>query len=72
MDSGPQEHDVVALLQDAAAHGLKRGQVGTIVHVHSDGLFEVEFSDDQGRMYALVSLRTAQVIVLRYRPSKVA
>ncbi len=44
--------DVVALLTDVPQHGLVRGQVGTIVEILSSDVFEVEFSDDEGRPYA--------------------
>jgi len=31
-------------------------------------VFEVEFSDDEGRTYALAALRTDQMMLLRYEP----
>jgi hypothetical protein len=43
---------VVALLDDLAAEGLYRGQVGTVVEMLSSGVYEVEFSDDSGRTSA--------------------
>jgi len=43
MHSTPRLMDVVALLSDAPAHGLVRGQVGTVVEL-LDGAYEVEFS----------------------------
>lgn len=52
--------DVVALLEDCPEQGIFRGQVGTIVEVYEPGVFEVEFSDTQGRMYALETLRADQ------------
>jgi Domain of unknown function (DUF4926) len=60
--------DVVALLADCPEEGLVRGQVGTIVEVHEPGVFEVEFSDTRGRMYALEILRTEQLMVLHHQP----
>ena len=48
--------DVVALVEDFPEQGLVRGQVGTIVEVYEPGVFEVEFSDTQGRMYSLETL----------------
>jgi len=53
--------DVVALLEDYLEQELVRGQVGTIVEVYEPGVFEVEFSDTQGRMYALETLRSDQL-----------
>ena len=60
--------DVVALLEDLPDRGLVSGQVGTVVEVLSDSVFEVEFSDDQGETYAMLALRADQVIHLHYAP----
>jgi hypothetical protein len=35
-------------------------------------VFEVEFSDDNGRTYALLALRSDQLIVLHYEPKLAA
>jgi hypothetical protein len=43
---------VVALLNDMPAHGLNRGQVGTVVQAPASGAFEVESGDDAGRMHS--------------------
>jgi Domain of unknown function (DUF4926) len=59
-------HDVVALLDDLTERGLRRGQVGTIVENLGPDVYEVEFSDDQGRTYAELALRRDQFIVLHY------
>ncbi|PDW01166.1 DUF4926 domain-containing protein [Candidatus Viridilinea mediisalina] len=64
--------DVVALLKDIPAHGLRRGQVGTIVEELALNVFEVEFSDDNGRTYALLALHAEQLIVLHYEPALAA
>lgn len=64
--------DVVALVEDMPEHGLVRGQVGTVVETLAHGVFEVEFSDNEGRTYASVSARVDQLMVLRHRPAKVA
>lgn len=60
--------DVVALTEDLPERGLHRGQVGTVVEELKPGVFEVEFSDDQGRTYALQALRAEQLLVLHYQP----
>ncbi len=60
--------DVVALTEDLPEHGLYRGQVGTVVESLAPGVFEVEFSDDEGRAYASLALRESQLLVLRYEP----
>jgi len=57
---------VVALLEDRPADGLRRGQVGTIVETLAPGVYEVEFSNDLGRTYASVALRTDQVLKLHH------
>ncbi len=61
-------HSVVALLEDLPEHGLVRGQVGTVVERWAPGVFEVEFSDDQGRTYAMVSLKAEQLMRLHHEP----
>ena len=60
--------DVVALLEDLPSCGIVRGQVGTIVEDLAEGVFEVEFSDDSGRTYATLALRSDQLLVLRHNP----
>lgn len=55
---------VVALLEDRPGQGLVRGQVGTIVEQRAPDVFEVEFSDDHGRIYAMASLRSSQLLRL--------
>jgi hypothetical protein len=58
----------VAVLVDMPEKGLVRGQVGTIVEVLSPSVAEVEFSDDQGRAYAMAALRSEELIRLHHRP----
>ncbi|MFQ5754043.1 MAG: DUF4926 domain-containing protein [bacterium] len=60
--------DVVALTEDLPQHTLFRGQVGTVVEILAQNVFEVEFSDDEGQTYAMLALRADQLIVLRYQP----
>ncbi|MEO8183565.1 MAG: DUF4926 domain-containing protein [Deltaproteobacteria bacterium] len=60
--------DVVALLADMPEHGLVRGQVGTVVEQLDDGVFEVEFSDDEGRTYAELAVSKDLILVLHHRP----
>jgi hypothetical protein len=59
-------HDVVALLVDLSERGLRRGQVGTVVESLAPDVFEVEFSDDDGRTYATLAIRSDQLMVLHY------
>jgi hypothetical protein len=60
--------DVVALLEDLPSRGLSRGQVGTVVETLAPGVFEVEFSDNEGRTYAFLALRSDQLMVLHHKP----
>jgi hypothetical protein len=62
----------VALLTDMPEHGLSRGQVGTVVEELALDVYEVEFSDDDGRAYAMLALRADQLMVLHYAPERVA
>jgi len=58
---------VVALLEDLPDRGLTRGQIGTVVeHLERDSeqALLVEFSDEQGRTYAIIDLRPDQLVVL--------
>lgn len=55
-------------MADLPDQGLIRGQVGTIVEVWAPGVYEVEFSDDQGRTYAMVVLRDEQLMQLHHKP----
>ena len=67
MDTTLHPLDVVALLSDVPAHGLLRGQVGTVVEL-LDGACEVEFSDDEGKTYAELALPPDQLLILHHRP----
>ena len=56
--------DPVALTTELPKHGLVAGQVGTIVEELETSVFEVEFSDDEGRSHALVALPADALIAL--------
>ena len=66
---GPSLLDVVALLTDVPAQRLARGQVGTIVEQLDDRTMLVEFSDDQGRAYAVTPCAEEDLLVLHYVPA---
>jgi hypothetical protein len=68
MDTSLRLLDIVALKEDLPQHNLTRGQVGTIVEVLGPNVFEVEFSDNHGRSYATVGLRSDQLLLLHYEP----
>ena len=60
--------DPIALIEDIPERNLHRGQVGTVLEKLEPGVFEVEFSDNEGRAYATLALRGNQLIVLHYEP----
>jgi hypothetical protein len=64
--------DVVAVMEDVPAHGLRRGEVGTVVEQWKDGAYEVEFSDDSGEAYVFAALRPDQLMKLHFRRDKAA
>ena len=64
--------DVVALTENIPERGLARGQVGTVVEIYGPDAYEVEFCDDDGRTYALLSLHANQLMPLHHRPLQVA
>lgn len=60
--------DVVALNEDLWDRGLVIGQVGTVVEFLDDGVFEVEFCDNNGQTYETLALRADQLMALHYTP----
>jgi hypothetical protein len=64
--------DVVALLEDVPERGLVRGQVGTVVEKVAPGIFEVEFSDNDGRTYATLAAPAEKLLVLRHESIEAA
>jgi len=76
MTSEPNIHDIVALLEDVQTTHfesgkplhLRRGQMGTVVQAYADGVCEVEFSDRDGRTYALLPIRRDKLIILHDSP----
>ena len=52
-----RELDTVVLTRDVDERGLKRGDVGAVVHCYEDGAaFEVEFVTAEGRTVAVLTL----------------
>jgi hypothetical protein len=64
--------DVVALTEDLPDRKLRRGQVGTVVERLDPGVFEVEFTDNDGRTFASLALKAGQLLVLYYQPLEAA
>ena len=63
--------DTVALLENIPARKLRAGEVGTVVEVFDDGVYEVEFSDEDGQTYAQFALRADQIMPLHSRGKSV-
>ena len=64
----PSVLDAVALLTDLPTQRLARGQVGTVVEQLDESTLLVEFSDDQGRAYAITPCTRADLLILHYVP----
>jgi hypothetical protein len=60
--------DVVALTEDLPKYELQCGQVGTVVETLAPDVFEVEFSDNDGRAFAEVAVKADKLLVLHYEP----
>ena len=60
------ELDLVVLLVDLPERGLTRGQVGRVIQEMGAGVFEVEFSDQEGLPFAFLPLSGHQVTKLLF------
>jgi Domain of unknown function (DUF4926) len=56
-----KELETVVLTADLPKHGLKAGDLGTVVLVHTHGGYEVEFMTLDGETMAVLSLSPDQV-----------
>ena len=61
-----KELDVIALLRDVPEAKLVQGQVGTVVEALGESVYEVEFSGDDGRAYAMLGIKEEDLMVLHY------
>ena len=59
--------DTVAVLDDLPNRKLRAGEVGTVVEILADRVYEVEFCDADGQTYAEFSLRADQIVPLHNR-----
>lgn len=63
--------DVVALTQDVPEYNLKRGEVGTVVEILSNGeAYEVEFIHANAQMFKCLSFLASQLRVLPHEQIK--
>ncbi len=56
-----KELESAVLTVDLPEHGLSAGDIGTIVLVHGDAGYEVEFMTLEGETLAVVSLSASQL-----------
>jgi hypothetical protein len=62
------ELDAVVLTSNFPEHSLEAGDVGTVVHVYSDGgAYEVEFVTAAGETVAVLTLTDADVRPMKAR-----
>ncbi len=62
-----QLFDVVALTVDVPKYHLYRGEIGAIVECYPDDAYEVEFVAQDGYTYALLTLTSKQLMVLKQK-----
>ncbi|MFO7737627.1 MAG: DUF4926 domain-containing protein [Desulfatiglandaceae bacterium] len=60
-----EELDMVALTRNFGAHGLKKGDIGAVVHKYSNKDFEVEFVTAEGKTIAVLTLQETDIRSLR-------
>lgn len=56
--------DVVVLLTDQPRYQLRRGDIGTVIHIFKTGAYEVEFSDASGETAAQLALLPSEFLVV--------
>jgi hypothetical protein len=57
-----REHDCIVLTSDLPGEGLQAGDVGTVVHIHSDAAaYEVEFMTLTGKTVAVATVLASQL-----------
>lgn len=62
--------DAVAVTEDIPSKNLRRGQVGTVKDMVSPGVYEVDFSDLKGHVYATAEVQARQLMLLYFEPAK--
>ncbi len=61
------EHELVVLRRDLEDHGLRAGDIGTVVGLYDGGGLEVEVSAPGGDTIAVLTLATGDVRALSRR-----
>ncbi len=61
-----RELDTIVLSRDFTEYGLRRGDVGAVVHAYADGkTYEAEFVTGEGKTIAVVMLSKADIRPMR-------
>ena len=60
----------IAVTRDIPEDKLVRGQMGTIVEELVPGAYLVEFADEAGHPYAVVAMKTDDLMRLHHGPEK--
>lgn len=60
----PKIGDVIELTKNIPKRKLSSGVRGTIVHCHNDGVYEIEFADENGETVDFFALDSKQFIVV--------
>ena len=61
-----KELDIIALLEEIPGKNISKGTIGTIVHVYNNDFYEVEFSDLNGQAYAILTLPSEKLLLLKH------
>ena len=57
-----KELDIAVLNRDLAEFGLRKGDIGAVVHVYNDrGAYEIEFTSAVGESIAVLTLEAADI-----------
>jgi len=64
--------DVVAILVDVPENHISIGQVGVVVDVLAEGIYEVEFCNKKGETLAMISISSENLLPLFYDERAVA
>ena len=58
--------DTVAILKDIPERQVVYGQVGTVVEILGDEVYEVEFTTSQGETIAEFAVKQSDLLLLHY------
>lgn len=63
-----KELDTVVLTHNIEEYGLKKGDIGAVVHCYADGsAFEIEFVTAEGRTLAVLTLTSEDIRLMSNR-----